>query len=176
MVSQRFFSLVLGASLFALAGCSGAPDADPSNDSSEEDLKGSTCGGIAGLACPTGYLCAMPQTASHPDETGTCKRGHRLTGTWNGEAASVITNHDGGATIQFSCGFVKIDPFYYLSNTEFSATGTNNPGPVVRDPIPATITGKVDGDHLTITVKPEGSDAFTEEFDKGPVKHFAICL
>lgn len=66
-----FFSV---APLLLVAACSGAPNSDGS-DTTEDDLKTKTCGGVAGVTCSKGYSCEFPQgTAAYPDQTGTCKK------------------------------------------------------------------------------------------------------
>jgi hypothetical protein len=73
--STVFFALGL-VLCTAIAACSGADDpqnASADNTASDEAaLKAKTCGGIAGMTCPTGYECAI--TGKHPDATGTCKK------------------------------------------------------------------------------------------------------
>jgi len=72
MFAYRFFSLAAVAPMLLVAACSGAPNSagDPS-DTSEDELKARTCGGIAGLTCPRGYECEMTPPF-HPDQAGKC--------------------------------------------------------------------------------------------------------
>ncbi len=72
---NRFFALAALIPALALAACSA--DAGGSSDPSEataQDLKAKTCGGLAGLACPSGYECDFGANAHIPDATGTCKK------------------------------------------------------------------------------------------------------
>jgi hypothetical protein len=119
----------------------------------------------------------MPGGPAYPDEAGKCKKGHHLTGTWNGDTASLVADSDGGARIQFSCAFANINPFLYLPNQEFFATGTYGGGPVVMNPKATTYSGTVVGDHLSLTITPDGEAPFTLELDKAESPtHFEICL
>jgi hypothetical protein len=54
--------LVVGAVL-GLVGC-GSQRGDAELGTSQEELRGQFCGGIAGIACPTGYTCVDDKTDS----------------------------------------------------------------------------------------------------------------
>jgi hypothetical protein len=59
----------------AIGGCSAATDEDVAGsdvDGQDEELKNSTCGGFAGIACPDGYECQL--AGNYPDASGTCHK------------------------------------------------------------------------------------------------------
>jgi hypothetical protein len=66
--------LFVGTAL-SVAACSGAPQqGTEASQQTENDLKKSkTCGGLAGLSCPTGYTCEYSQP-TFPDQSGVCKK------------------------------------------------------------------------------------------------------
>ena len=77
----KFSLAALFIPCLAAIGCSAAgsgPEAD------EQEIRGGKiCGGIAGLACPSGQSCVI--TDAHPDATGKCavqaaKKGERCGG------------------------------------------------------------------------------------------------
>lgn len=56
--------------LAACAGADGSPIAETSDDNVEAIKV--TCGGIAGIQCPSNYECVI--TSKIPDATGTCQK------------------------------------------------------------------------------------------------------
>jgi hypothetical protein len=73
MFSSRILAVFSIAPMFLAIACSGSPDQQKGNDSSEDALTAKTCGGFAGLTCPEGFECDMPEP-HHPDQVGTCKK------------------------------------------------------------------------------------------------------
>ncbi|MBI4407905.1 MAG: hypothetical protein HY565_05410 [Candidatus Kerfeldbacteria bacterium] len=53
-----------------LTGCTAWQSIEPADNSNDDNAL--TCGGIAGILCPTGYVCDMPASADYPDATGQC--------------------------------------------------------------------------------------------------------
>jgi hypothetical protein len=73
MFSSRLFAFLGIAPMFFALACSGSPDSG-SSDSTEDELRSQICGGIAGIACPTGFSCDMGAGPMHPDQSGHCKK------------------------------------------------------------------------------------------------------
>ncbi len=75
MTTKLFSFAFLALALAACAAETSSEDTSTAADQGEE-LKGVTCGGIAGLACPSGYHCVIPQSQQHmPDAAGRCRKG-----------------------------------------------------------------------------------------------------
>jgi hypothetical protein len=84
------------------------------------------------------------------------------TGVWSGEHARLEVAA-GGATIEYDCGRGTIDePLVLDAQGRFAARGRHVPehgGPERRDepaPPAARYTGRVSGDHMTLTVAIDG--------------------
>ena len=79
------------------------------------------------------------------------------TGDWGGTDVSLTLTPSGG-TLSYACGYGSIKPGWSLTGTgAFSAVGQHffGGGPVPpqgHPPHPAIYAGRVDGDHLTLTV------------------------
>lgn len=107
------------------------------------------------LALFASLACAGPSGA-----------GHIATGPWGGEHVA-LTVRDGGADIEFDCAHGRVEEAMVLDERKrFDARGVfvrERGGPVRKDQadaeIPARYTGTVDGDAMTLTVTPEGSDS-----------------
>jgi hypothetical protein len=182
MISRLFAALGIASLLLANAACSGAADTGATDDSTEQDLKtNKTCGGFAGLTCPSGYVCEMSGPI-FPDKSGTCQKGHRLTGSWGADQAS-LTTADGGANLEFGCASATIDPFWIGPDGKFSATGTHTAGSGIMfapgtgpKPVPATFSGEVHGDQMTLDMIVEGGQPFEMDFTKGRQSTFMHCM
>jgi len=89
-----------------------------------------------------------------------------VTGTWGGTSASLVLRADGG-DLTFQCGTGTIASGWSLAaDGTFHATGEffNGGGPAPaegRPPHPATYTGHVDGDHMTLTLTITDTDPDT---------------
>lgn len=76
MVRQLFGALVLCSFAVACGASVDAPLSELSDedrsavDTSEDALKGQTCGGFAGLLCPSGYACIDNPTDNCSPKTG----------------------------------------------------------------------------------------------------------
>ncbi len=86
-----------------------------------------------------------------------------IVGLWGGSEVSLKLTRQGGQVI-YQCGVGTIDPGWTLSSDgSFSATGEHRfgGGPIPvggRPPHPATYTGRVVGDQMTLTVTVTDSD------------------
>lgn len=85
------------------------------------------------------------------------------TGSWGGTLVSLVLRTDGG-DLTYQCGTGTIAPGWSLAaDGTFSATGEHfyGGGPMPSGggtPHPATYTGHVDGDHMTLTVTVTDTD------------------
>lgn len=107
------------------------------------------------LALSASLACAGPSGA-----------GRIATGPWGGEHVA-LTVRDGGAKVEFDCAHGRVDEALVLDDRkQFDARGVfvrERGGPVRKDQadaeVPARYTGTVEGDAMTLTVSPEGSDS-----------------
>jgi hypothetical protein len=104
-----------------------------------------------------------------------------LTGAWGADGATMSVAA-GKAQIEFGCGFATIDSFHFTDATSFTASGSHIAGSGVMfppdqqpKPVPATFTGTLKGDTLTIqmTVDTEKSKVV---FTKGREVNLIRCL
>lgn len=119
--------------------------------------------------------CASPRTA--PPSV--------ITGDWGGDHAGLIATADSG-TLEYDCAAGRItEPLRPGSDGSFMAAGTHTPGhggPVGIDETlpkrPATYTGRVDGDLLTLTVVMTDSNVAVGTFQlvRGRSPHVFKCL
>jgi hypothetical protein len=106
-----------------------------------------------------------------------------VVGTWGGTSVSLELDSSGG-TLQYMCGNGTIDPGWSLApDGTFTATGLHyyGGGPLPsggRTPHPASYTGHVAGNHMTLTVTVTDTDAVLGPFDlvrNGPTV-FEVCV
>lgn len=74
MNAVKFFALAAILALPVVVGCSGGDSSAPADESADE-LRTTTCGGIAGLRCSAGRSCVI--TSKVADASGTC---HKICG------------------------------------------------------------------------------------------------
>jgi len=95
-----------------------------------------------------------------------------VTGEWGGDHAGLIAT-SGGGTMEYDCatGFIT-EPIRPSPDGGISVTGTHTPGhggPVRIDEVlpqrPARYTGRVDGEHLTLTVVMTDSNVTVGTFE-----------
>jgi hypothetical protein len=108
-----------------------------------------------------------------------------VTGDWGGVHAGLIATPDSG-TLEYDCAAGRItEPLRPRSDGSFTALGTHSPGhggPIRIDEVvpkrPARYTGRVDGDHLTLTVVMTDSAVTVGTFDlyRGRSPHVLKCL
>lgn len=94
-------------------------------------------------------LVPLVLSCSSPTATG-------VEGSWGGTEASLELTGSGG-TLAYLCGTGTIDSWTLDSDGRFAATGLHyfGGGPVPpqgRPPHPARYAGRVEGDHLTLSV------------------------
>jgi hypothetical protein len=95
-----------------------------------------------------------------------------VTGDWGGVHAGLVATPDSG-TLEYDCAAGRItEPLRPRSDGSFIAYGTHTPGhggPIRIDEVmpkrPARYTGRVDGDHLTLTVVMTDSAMMVGTFD-----------
>jgi hypothetical protein len=108
-----------------------------------------------------------------------------ITGDWGGVHAGLVATPDSG-TLEYDCAAGRItEPLRPRSDGSFTALGTHSPGhggPIRIDEVvpkrPARYTGRVDGDHLTLTVVMTDSAVTVGTFDlyRGRSPHVFKCL
>jgi hypothetical protein len=108
-----------------------------------------------------------------------------ITGDWGGDHAGLIATPD-SSTLEYDCAAGRItEPLRPLSDGSFTAVGTHTPGhggPIRIDEVlpkrPARYTGRVDGDHLSLTVVMTDSSVTVGTFDlyRGRSPHVFKCL
>lgn len=87
-----------------------------------------------------------------------------VAGTWGGTSVSLVLRTDGG-DLTYQCGTGTIAPGWNVAaDGTFTATGEHfyggGPAPSGgRTPHPATYSGHVDGDHMTLTVAVTDTDS-----------------
>jgi hypothetical protein len=144
-----------------------------------DDIK---CGGFIQNAhqCPTGYSCS--HVGVNPDVGGKCVNDSAaVLGSW-GATGAIMTISDGQGDIEFGCGRASIDAFTFSNPTTFTATGTHTAGTGVQPPPgheptpqPATFTGHVSGNKLTLTMT-VGGNTSTLTFTKDRQINLVRCL
>lgn len=95
-----------------------------------------------------------------------------IVGEWGGDHAGLMATPDSG-TLEYDCAAGRITQgLRPLADGTFLAVGTHSPGhggPVRIDEVPlrrpARYTGRVDGDHLTLTVVMTDSSVTVGTFD-----------
>ena len=105
---------------------------------------------------------------------GTQKMQRIATGVWGGPHIHIEVGEK-SATIEYDCASGVIDgPLVVDSNGRFSWRGTHRMergGPIRADEkpkeYPATYTGSIDGDKMTLTLKVSGADEETFTLEKG---------
>lgn len=140
------------------------------------------CGGFIMNAhqCPTGYSCS--HIGVNPDAGGKCVNdAAAILGSW-GASNAIMTVSDGHADIEFGCGSASLDAFTFSNPTTFTATGTHLAGSGVQpppghepQPQPATFSGHVSGNKLTLVMTVGGS-ASTLTFTKDKAVNLMRCL
>ena len=108
-----------------------------------------------------------------------------ITGDWGGDHAGLIATAD-SSTLEYDCAAGRItEPLRPHSDGSFTAVGTHTPGhggPIRIDEAlpkrPARYTGRVDGDHLSLTVVMTDSAVTVGTFDlyRGRSPHVFKCL
>ena len=108
-----------------------------------------------------------------------------ITGDWGGDHAGLIATPDSG-TLEYDCAAGRItEGLRPLGDGSFTASGTHTPGhggPIRIDEVlprrPARYTGRIDGDHLTLTVVMTDSAVTVGTFDlyRGRSPHVFKCL
>jgi len=108
-----------------------------------------------------------------------------ITGDWGGDHAGLIATPDSG-TLEYDCAAGRItEPLRPRRDGSFTAVGTHTPGhggPIRIDEVlpkrPARYTGRVDGDHLSLTVVMTDSAVTVGTFDlyRGRSPHVFKCL
>jgi hypothetical protein len=115
--------------------------------------------------------------------TAKTQKMHRIaTGVWGGQHISMKVGAK-SATIEYDCANGVINgPLVVNSNGEFSLHGTHSMergGPIRPNAEPkqhpATYTGSIKGNTMTLTVKLEGSDDETFTLEKGNAGELVKC-
>jgi hypothetical protein len=108
---------------------------------------------------------------------------HRIpTGLWGGQHIRIEVGAK-SATIEYDCATGVIDgPLVVDSNGQFNLRGTHKMergGPIRQDeepkPHPATYTGSIKGNTMTLTLKLEDFDAETFMLEKGNAGELVKC-
>lgn len=93
------------------------------NTTADQTSSGETCGGIAGLRCPEGYVCYYPETADYPDAAGQCIPEYvdesRATNTTTPADWPVYTNDTYGFSVHYPPDWGATD--YAPTETHFDA-------------------------------------------------------
>jgi hypothetical protein len=129
------------------------------------------------LACAAG--CSGSADSTTGDEEDIKNMTH-LSGTWGADTA-ILTAHGDSASIAFGCASASIDSFT-IKNGAFTASGTHLAGSGMPfapghgpAPAPATFSGQVSGDHLTLHMTESGTTS-TFVFTKNRSVNFPRCM
>ena len=121
---------------------------------------------LQGSSCGQQNKTLNIQNRSGQSESSVIKEvGQHMNGKWGGQGVAMEVG-DSGGTIEFDCAHGTIsEKITTSSNGSFVVKGTfvrEHPGPIRRDEEPkasaVTYSGTVDGQNMTLTIQPEGSN------------------
>lgn len=134
---------------------------------------------------PVFLILTLALTACADAPTVTPSSTSVLIGTWGGDHAGLVATSAGG-TMEYDCAVGRITgPLLPASDGRFAASGTHTPGhggPVRVDEVvsnrPASYSGRVDGDLMTLSVVMTDSNVVVGIFQltRGRSPNVVKCL